>query len=235
MQQQVSLGLIWAQGRNGIIGHQGQMPWHLPEDLAHFKAQTMGCPVIMGRKTWDSIPAPFRPLPGRRNIVITRQAGWLATGAEGVASIEEALRLCSREAKVWVLGGGQIYEQALPYADTVEMTQIDLQPQGDTRAPKLDDEWSRAETSEWSLSSSGLRYRFVTFKRVLLGKSADAAADAGFSSTVGQTTFPSTHAPPEFANTQEPLEFVDTQSPNAFEDTAAPSGFSRTLPPGLLP
>ena len=217
MQQQVSLGLIWAQGRNGIIGHQGQMPWHLPEDLAHFKSQTMGCPVIMGRKTWDSIPAPFRPLPGRRNIVISSQSQWASPGAEAVSSIEQALALCQQEKRVWVIGGGQIYAQALPYADTVEMTQIDIQPQGDTRAPKLDDEWARAATSAWASSRTGLRYRFATYTRLLPPKAIDNA----FSST--------------FSSTLTGIEFPSTQAPTGFEHTQGASAFPSTLPPGLLP
>jgi dihydrofolate reductase len=208
-----AVGLIWAQGRNGIIGQQGQMPWHLPEDLAHFKNKTMGCPVIMGRKTWDSIPPPFRPLPGRRNLVITRQQGWVSAGAEAFASVEEALVACRHDQRVWVIGGGQIYAQALPYADTVEMTQIDLQPDGDTRAPKLDDEWNREGSSAWMNSRTGLRYRFATYVRLLPAK----ALGAEFSSTLSGSEFPS------------------TQAPTGFENTQGASIFPSTLPPGLLP
>lgn len=211
-----SVGLIWAQGRNGIIGMQGQMPWHLPEDMAHFKSKTIGCPVIMGRKTWDSIPAQFRPLPGRRNIVVTRQKNWVSAGADPVASIEEALALCRTEKRVWVLGGGQIYEQALPYADTVEMTQIDLQPKGDTRAPRLDIEWERHATSAWASSRTGLRYRFASFRRLLPPKTLGAE----FSSTLAAAS-----------------EFPSTQAPTGFEQTQgqAASAFASTLPPSLHP
>lgn len=220
MSTQAALGLIWAQGRNSIIGHQGQMPWHLPEDLAHFKSQTMGCSVIMGRKTWDSIPTPFRPLPGRRNIVITRQTDWTSTGAEVAHSVEEALHRCQGERRVWVMGGGQIYEQAMPYADMVEMTQIDLNPGGDTHAPKLDDEWERHAVTEWRSSRTGLRYRFATYLRLLPSK----VLDTSFSSTITPTEFPSTQATESFDS---------TQTPTAFDQTHPPSGFASTLPPGL--
>ena len=208
-----AVGLIWAQGRNGIIGMRGQMPWHLPEDLAHFKNQTMGCPVIMGRKTWDSIPPQFRPLPVRRNIVITHQAGWMSTGAEPASSIEEALFFCLHDKRVWVIGGGQIYEQALPYADLIEMTQIDLQPSGDTRAPKIDLEWERHNTSTWASSRTGLRYRFASFRRLLPPK----ALPMGFSSTLAGSEFP------------------NTQAPTGFEHTQGASSFASTVPPSLLP
>jgi len=87
----VKLGLIYARARNGVIGAGGTLPWHLPADLAHFKAITQGCPVIMGRKTWDSLPPRFRPLPGRRNIVVTRQVDWHSAGAERALSLAQAL------------------------------------------------------------------------------------------------------------------------------------------------
>ena len=104
----MKLGLILARARNGVIGRDGGMPWHLPEDLAHFKKVTMGCPVIMGRKTWDSLPPRFRPLPGRANIVVTRQADWQAEGAARAASLSEAMILCSGASRAWVIGGAEI-------------------------------------------------------------------------------------------------------------------------------
>src|SRR5688572_31358902 len=100
-----SLHLIWAQAEGGVIGYHNQLPWRLPEDMAHFKAVTMGCPVIMGRKTWDSLPPKFRPLPGRRNVVVTRQAQWNEPGAERAASLEDAIALCAGAPRVWVTGG----------------------------------------------------------------------------------------------------------------------------------
>jgi dihydrofolate reductase len=98
----MKLGLVYAQSRNGVIGHGGSLPWHLPEDLAHFKRTTLGAPVIMGRKTWESLPPRFRPLPGRRNIVITRDAHWHAGGAERAGSLDEALALGAGAETVWV-------------------------------------------------------------------------------------------------------------------------------------
>ena len=128
------IGLVWAQADGGVIGAGGEMPWHVPEDLAHFKAVTADRPVVMGRKTWDSLPARFRPLPGRRNIVITRTAGVGSAGAERAASLEQALeRLDDR---VWVIGGGEIFRQAIEDADLLEITQLDLQTPGDAFAPE---------------------------------------------------------------------------------------------------
>ncbi|MBP7457532.1 MAG: dihydrofolate reductase, partial [Ottowia sp.] len=108
----MKIGLIWAQARNRVIGKNGVMPWHLPEDLAHFKRVTLNHPVIMGRKTWDSIPPKFRPLPGRTNIVVTRQADWHEKGAQCSSSLREALQQCENSNQVWVIGGAQIYAQA---------------------------------------------------------------------------------------------------------------------------
>jgi len=105
------LGLIFARTRNGVIGRQGTMPWHLPEDLAHFKKVTLGQPVIMGRKTWDSIPAKFRPLPGRDNWVITRQRDWTAPGAHVAHALQEVIQQLPQGATAWVMGGGEIYAQ----------------------------------------------------------------------------------------------------------------------------
>ena len=160
-----ALHLIYARARNGVIGHQGVMPWHLPEDLAHFKQTTLGQPVIMGRKTWDSLPARFRPLPGRSNIVITRQAGWHDTGATVAHSLDQALALCGAAEQAWVIGGAEIYRQALPLAQQVAVTEIDHDFAGDAHAPELGAAWHAAESGPWHTSSTGLRYRFVTHVR----------------------------------------------------------------------
>ncbi|HVL62895.1 MAG TPA: dihydrofolate reductase, partial [Microbacterium sp.] len=101
------IGLIWAEAHDGVIGADGGMPWHVPEDLAHFKALTLGAPVVMGRRTWESFPARFRPLPGRRNIVVTRQAGWNAQGAERAGSLEAAIAACGDAPRGWVIGGAE--------------------------------------------------------------------------------------------------------------------------------
>lgn len=160
------IGLIWAQTLAGIIGANGSMPWHLPEDLAHFRSVTRGGAVIMGRRTWDSLPERFRPLPGRRNIVITRQQDWEAEGASVAHSIEDALVLA--EGPVWVIGGAEIYQLSLPQADILVVTEIDAEIAGDTRAPVITAEWTVAdqhETSGWRRSSEGLPYRFVRYQR----------------------------------------------------------------------
>jgi dihydrofolate reductase len=159
--------MIFARARNGVIGKDGVMPWHLPEDLAHFKQVTVGCPVIMGRKTWDSLPPRFRPLPGRQNIV-THQAGWKADGATTVASLDAALALCTGQPQAWVIGGGQVYAQAEPLADTVEATEIDADFEGDTFAPELGAQW-RETRREQHTSRSGLKLSFVTYQKASTG------------------------------------------------------------------
>jgi dihydrofolate reductase len=165
----MQINLIWAQAHHRVIGLNGTMPWHLSEDLAHFKRTTLGCPVIMGRKTWDSLPARFRPLPGRTNLVLTRQADWHEPGVLQSSDLQDALSLLSgmnpQPAAVWVIGGAQIYAQALPLAHTVVITEIDADIAGDTFAPKLDAEW-REVLRESHLSSTGLAFSFVTYTRI---------------------------------------------------------------------
>lgn len=156
------LGLIWAQTPTGVIGSGGGIPWHVPEDFAHFKEATLGSAVIMGRRTWDSLPERFRPLPGRRNIVVTRNAEWAAEGAERAGSLDAALALASGE-PVWVIGGGELYREAIARADVLEVTEIDLDVDGDTYAPDVAG-WSGA-TGEWQTSRTGIRYRFRTLRR----------------------------------------------------------------------
>jgi dihydrofolate reductase len=154
--------LIFAKSRNGVIGKNNAMPWHLAEDLAHFKRQTLGCPVIMGRKTWDSLPPKFRPLPGRLNIVVTRQTHWQEPGVTCAHSLPHALALCPAQATVWVIGGAQIYAQALPLANTAVVTEIDADYDGDALAPSLGPEWQEA-AREQHVSASGLTFSFVTY------------------------------------------------------------------------
>jgi dihydrofolate reductase len=164
------LHLIYARARNGVIGHNNQLPWHLPEDLAHFKKTTSGCPVVMGRKTWDSLPAAFRPLPGRTNIVVTHQTDWQTDGALVAHSIEEAINLCEPSATIWVIGGAQIYAQALPLAQEIVVTEIDLEPQGDAFAPVLDDQWKEISRTT-NTNSKSLTYHFVKLQRLSKGGS----------------------------------------------------------------
>jgi dihydrofolate reductase len=156
--------LIYARAANGVIGKDGTMPWHLPEDLAHFKQLTQGWPVIMGRKTWDSLPPRFRPLPGRRNIVLTRQTAWQAAGAETAADLAQALRLCGEAEQVWVIGGGQVYAQAEPLAERAEVTEIHQPFEGDAHAPVLGAAWVETARQD-GVSAQGLRYSFVTLER----------------------------------------------------------------------
>ena len=160
----MELHLIYARARNGVIGRDNTLPWHLPEDLAHFKRLTLGCPVIMGRKTWDSLPPKFRPLPGRSNIVITRRPDWQSPGATAAHGLEAALALCAQAEHVWVIGGAQIYAQALPLATTVEVTEIDADFEGDAHAPALGAPW-RAHQREAHTAVNGLSYSFVRYVR----------------------------------------------------------------------
>lgn len=161
-----ALGLVWAQAHDGVIGADGGMPWHVPEDLAHFRAVTGESDVIMGRRTWDSLPPRFRPLPGRRNIVVTRSDEWSAEGAERVGSLDEALSRAAG-ARAWVIGGGQLYAEAIAHADLLEVTRLDIDVAGDTRAPGLEG-WTRASSDPeggWHVSRSGIPYRFETYRR----------------------------------------------------------------------
>ena len=155
------LGLIWAEAHGGVIGAEGGMPWHVPEDLAHFKEVTLGSPVVMGRKTWDSLPERFRPLAGRENIVITRQQDWSADGARRAATVEEAVRGLDR---VWIIGGAEIFRQVIGDADRLEVTELDLEVDGDAYAPSKAG-WRLIDEGEWQTSRSGVRYRFLGYGR----------------------------------------------------------------------
>jgi dihydrofolate reductase len=159
----LKLGVIYARSRNGVIGKDNAMPWHLPEDLAHLKRTTLGKPVIMGRKTWDSLPPRFRPLPGRRNIVVTRDAQWQAAGADRAGSVEEATALCADAPLAWVIGGAEIYRLALPLADLAVITEIDADYEGDTFAPQLGTAW-REVARVRHVAANGLPYSFVTYQ-----------------------------------------------------------------------
>ena len=157
------VSLIWAQSTSGVIGRAGGIPWQLPEDLIHFKALTIGHTVVMGRRTWESLPPKFRPLPGRRNVVLTQQTGFTADGATVVRSLDEALT----DPDTWVVGGEQIYTLAMPEASRCEVTEVDIdlpRDDGDVVAPLLDETWV-GTTGEWETSRTGLRYRFHTYLR----------------------------------------------------------------------
>jgi dihydrofolate reductase len=160
------VGLVWAEAAGGVIGADGGMPWHVPEDLAHFKTVTMGDPVVMGRRTWESFPDRFRPLPGRRNIVVTRDDAWAADGAERAASLPAA-RALAGAGRVWVIGGGALFGEAIDGADLLEVTELDLAVAGDTFAPAREGWMLRAAdpAEGWHTSARGIRYRFLTLER----------------------------------------------------------------------
>ena len=163
-QRPMTVNLIFARAANGVIGVKGTLPWHLPEDLAHFRRTTMGAPVIMGRKSWDSLPAKFRPLPGRTNIVVTRQPDWQEAGAHRAGSLEEAIALCGQNADIWVIGGAQIYAEAAPLATRAVVTEIDRDFEGDVHAPELGANWHEV-AREPGVSVNGLPFSFVTLQR----------------------------------------------------------------------
>lgn len=158
------IGLIWAQTPDGVIGADNRIPWRVPEDMANFKEVTMGHPVVMGRRTWDSLPPRFRPLAGRRNIVVTRQPDWAAEGAERSASLPEALAVTAPD-DVWIMGGGEIYRAAMEYATELLVTEIDLDVAGDAYAPAIDAQWRPDADTPWQQSSAGPRYRIRRFTR----------------------------------------------------------------------
>lgn len=157
------VGLIWAQSSSGVIGRANGIPWRLPEDQARFKELTLGHTVVMGRLTWESLPAKVRPLPGRRNVVVTRQADFAADGATVVGSLDDGLV----DGDSWVIGGAQIYALALPLASRCEVTEVDVpltREDDDAVAPVLDEAWV-GTAGEWLTSASGLRYRFASYVR----------------------------------------------------------------------
>lgn len=158
--------VIAAVAKNGVIGRDNALPWHLPEDLKHFKALTMGHAVIMGRKTWESLPAKFRPLPGRLNIVVTRDSEYKAEGASVVHSLEQAQKLGAGEAaQQFVIGGAELYAHALPRAQRLELTEIDGVFEGDAFFPVVDRAQWRETKREAGIGADGLGYAFVTYER----------------------------------------------------------------------
>ena len=138
--------LVVGMASNGVIGRDGGLPWRLSTDMKRFKATTMGKPVLMGRKTWDSLPR--RPLPGRRNVVVTRDEAWRGEGAEMAHSLPDALDLLAGEEEVCVIGGGQVYNHALPLADRLDVTHVLAEIEGDTRFPAIDPQIWQVVSSE---------------------------------------------------------------------------------------
>ncbi|OFZ86614.1 MAG: diacylglycerol kinase [Betaproteobacteria bacterium RBG_16_66_20] len=154
--------LIAAVAKNGVIGARGKLPWHLPEDLRHFKKLTLGHPVIMGRRTWESLG---RPLPGRDNIVVTRTTGYEAPGASVAASLAAAIALCSGEPVAFVIGGAEIYAAALALADGLVLTEIQQDFEGDTHFPQWDRSAWRVSQKETHTAADGVRFDFVLYER----------------------------------------------------------------------
>lgn len=160
------LVLVAALDRQRAIGRGGDLLWNEREDQVHFRRVTMGCPVIMGRRTWDSLPERFRPLPGRRNVVVTRNAHWQAAGAERAASLDAALAMVADAPRVCVIGGGELYALALPRAQELVLTEIDHEFDGaDTHFPTFDRGAFREVAREDRVGGDGLRFAFVTYRR----------------------------------------------------------------------
>jgi dihydrofolate reductase len=161
----VRLSLVAAVARGGVIGRDSGIPWRLPEDMQRFRAITMGHPVVMGRRTWESLPDRFRPLPGRGNVVVTRNPDWSAHGADRAGSIEDALRLLEDEPQVFVIGGGEIYAAALPHADELVLTEIEAEIEGDTYFPEWDRDDFEEVARERRITAEGVPFSFVTYER----------------------------------------------------------------------
>ncbi|WP_024799632.1 dihydrofolate reductase [Nocardia sp. BMG51109] len=160
-----TVGLIWAQTRDRVIGAKGTVPWHIPEDLEHFQEVITGHTVIMGRRTWDALPEQARARPEQRNIVVTRDPQWYAAGAERAGSIEEALSLTDPE-EVWVIGGGETLRAAMPYATVISLTEVSTDVAGDVYAPEITGEFIMAFTTGVQRSANGRdSYVFRSYAR----------------------------------------------------------------------
>lgn len=176
----MSVHLIWAEANDRVIGAEGGIPWRLPGEQATFRERTAGSTVVMGRATWDSLPERFQPLPGRRNIVLTRDPAWHAPGATVAHSVAEA----RAAGDIWVMGGESVYAAFLPFADHIVRTRIDLTVPGDTWAPELGAEWSVTGDSGWRTAETGVRYLIEDLTR------AERDIDAGKLPMFGETRYP---------------------------------------------
>lgn len=170
----IRLGLIWAEARGGVIGKGGTMPWHLPEDLAHFKRTTLGAPVIMGRRTWESLPDLVRPLPGRTNIVVTRNRDYAAPGALVTPSIAAGLAAADEATEgapdpiIWNIGGAELFRAAMGIASELAVTRIQADIEGgDTFAPQIGPEWQLSSRGEVQRSKGGLEFFIERWERAL--------------------------------------------------------------------
>ncbi|HKY83111.1 MAG TPA: dihydrofolate reductase [Sphingobium sp.] len=161
MSEAPEIVLVLARADNGVIGKDGGLPWRLPADLKHFKALTLGHPMVMGRKTFDSLPGL---LPGRRHIVLTRDAGWSGEGAEIAHSVDDAIRLAAAPC-VMVIGGAEIYRFFLPRADRIELTEVHLDAQGDVAIPYPGADWEEVARRDYPAEGKAAAHSFVTFRR----------------------------------------------------------------------
>ncbi|MGY2081617.1 dihydrofolate reductase [Modestobacter sp. SYSU DS0657] len=160
-----TIRMVWAQTTDGVIGTDGDLPWRLPEDLRLFKALTLGGTVVMGRRTWESLPPRARPLPGRTNLLLSSTLDPADAGVPVARSVEEVL---ARDDDLWVIGGGTVYAAFLPHAAEVVVTEVDVQLPGDTWAPPLGPAWvqgPRVPASGWVTSAGGLRFRVSSWRR----------------------------------------------------------------------
>lgn len=164
--RRLPVSVIVAAGENGEIGIRGEMIWHLREDLKRFKRITSGCPVIMGRRTWESLPK--RPLPDRRNIIVSRNPAFSAPGAETALSLPEAIASCAGAREIFIIGGGEIYRQSLPFASTIHLTRVLAScPEADTYFPMPDENiWRLTDVETEGVTPEGIRYRFETYRRI---------------------------------------------------------------------
>lgn len=159
------VSIIAAVARNGVIGKDNQLLWRLPEDMRHFRDTTRGKPVIMGRRTWESLSDAFRPLPGRHNIVVSRNPAYQPAGATLASTLNDAILKAGSADEVFVIGGAELYQQALPIADRLYLTEIDQDFEGDASFPNIEkSNWEEASRENQS-SSSGIRYSFVLYRR----------------------------------------------------------------------
>lgn len=184
------LSIVAAIARNGTIGRDGGIPWRVPEDVARFKELTSGHAVVMGRRTWESLPERFRPLPDRRNVVVTRQSGWAAEGAERAASLEGALELLDGTPQVFVIGGAELYAAALPLADELLLTEIDAEVEGDAFFPDFDRDDFVEVAREQHVTNEGMGFAFVTLRPRRAATSSQLAALASVDALLSRAAIP---------------------------------------------
>ena len=160
------LSLIAALAKNRAIGKDNQLLWHLPEDMRHFRETTRGKPVIMGRKTWESLPDAFRPLPGRKNIVVSRNPAYQASGASLAGSLDAAIKQAGEAAEIFIIGGAELYCQAMPLADRLYLTELAQNFAGDAFFPEAPlNTWQEISRQTAQSTANGLEFSFVVYQR----------------------------------------------------------------------